>query len=519
MTTKFYTFSKFKAPKSRPPFSLIHLLLMLFLFLLFPTPSLANIYYLDAINGQDNNNGLSESTPWKTIAKVNASNFNPGDQILFKRGAVWREQLNVPSSGGPGLPILFGSYGAGNSPIISGADIISGWSLDSGANYAYKATVAASPNMVFEDGARMTKVSSRALVESMASSWYWASNVLYIRPSDGSNPSTNGKTYEVSQRASCIAMVDKSYVSFENLKLQYANSDATGSSGFDVKTSTGNVSNINLTSIESSYNYQSGFRFKTETTHTISYCTLTSLTGSYNCAGDYVETAGNGDIFLYGHGGVVDHVTLTNSTFHNSRYFGIDITHVTNSTISNCVAHDSGSSNLNIEDASDTITVSGGSYYNGGQVGGDSNGIGIGGIGDSNRSSANITVDGVEMYGNVNGNIEIARTNSNALSNITVKRCKIHNGLAAGIGITGYGHSNIFLEYNLIYSNGGHGIYYLGTSQGSNITGHVYNNTVYGNTAGAGMWILYSELTIKNNVISTNINVDGQEIYVGDIQN
>ena len=41
-------------------------------------------YYVDATNGNDNNSGLSPSSAWKTIAKVNSSNFNPGAQILFK---------------------------------------------------------------------------------------------------------------------------------------------------------------------------------------------------------------------------------------------------------------------------------------------------------------------------------------------------------------------------------------------------------------------------------------------------
>jgi len=44
----------------------------------------AATYYVDATNGNDANTGLSEVTPWKTIAKVNTSNFNPGAQILFK---------------------------------------------------------------------------------------------------------------------------------------------------------------------------------------------------------------------------------------------------------------------------------------------------------------------------------------------------------------------------------------------------------------------------------------------------
>jgi len=43
-------------------------------------------YYVDATNCSDSNNGTSELTLWKTIAKVNASRFYPGNQILIKRG-------------------------------------------------------------------------------------------------------------------------------------------------------------------------------------------------------------------------------------------------------------------------------------------------------------------------------------------------------------------------------------------------------------------------------------------------
>ncbi len=56
-------------------------------FILTFTPSLyAATYYVDATSGQDTNNGLSETTPWKTTAKVNASTFKPGNQILFSGG-------------------------------------------------------------------------------------------------------------------------------------------------------------------------------------------------------------------------------------------------------------------------------------------------------------------------------------------------------------------------------------------------------------------------------------------------
>ena len=81
---------------------------------------------MDATNGNDANAGVSQTTPWKTIAKVNASKFNPGDQILFKMGETWREQLTVSYSGSSGNPITFGAYGSGNKPKILGSVDLSG---------------------------------------------------------------------------------------------------------------------------------------------------------------------------------------------------------------------------------------------------------------------------------------------------------------------------------------------------------------------------------------------------------
>jgi len=56
----------------------------------------AATYYVDATNGRDPNNGTSELTPWKTIAKVNASRFQPGDQILIKRGEGGSKVKPIP---------------------------------------------------------------------------------------------------------------------------------------------------------------------------------------------------------------------------------------------------------------------------------------------------------------------------------------------------------------------------------------------------------------------------------------
>jgi hypothetical protein len=84
-------------------------------------------YYVDNAAGDDLNSGTSQDQAWKTIAKVNGSSFRPGDQILFKRGGVWREQLTIPSSGVAGNPITYGAYGSGAKPIITGADTVTNW--------------------------------------------------------------------------------------------------------------------------------------------------------------------------------------------------------------------------------------------------------------------------------------------------------------------------------------------------------------------------------------------------------
>ena len=102
-------------------------LLLSFLFSLFSVKSLyAATYYVDAMSGTDANDGLSQGTAWKTIAKVNTSRFVPGDSILFNKGDTWSEQLIVPSSGSSGGPITFGAYGTGANPIIDATGLLYG---------------------------------------------------------------------------------------------------------------------------------------------------------------------------------------------------------------------------------------------------------------------------------------------------------------------------------------------------------------------------------------------------------
>lgn len=73
-------------------------------------PVFATTYYVDSESGSDSNDGLSESTAFQTLAKVNAFPFKPGDRVLFKSTGLWRGTFK-PHSGEPGNPIYYGAYG------------------------------------------------------------------------------------------------------------------------------------------------------------------------------------------------------------------------------------------------------------------------------------------------------------------------------------------------------------------------------------------------------------------------
>ena len=77
-------------------------------------------YYVDSSAGDDRSPGTSSRTPWKTLAKANSAVFRPGDQVLFKAGAVWKGQLEPKTSGTLKNPIVFDRYGAGSKPKIDG---------------------------------------------------------------------------------------------------------------------------------------------------------------------------------------------------------------------------------------------------------------------------------------------------------------------------------------------------------------------------------------------------------------
>lgn len=81
-------------------------------------------YFVSAI-GNDNNTGTRPSAPWKTLDRVNAQRFQPGDSVLFRRGdSFYGRIIPFGNRSRNVLPVSYGNYGTGELPVVSRYKVI-----------------------------------------------------------------------------------------------------------------------------------------------------------------------------------------------------------------------------------------------------------------------------------------------------------------------------------------------------------------------------------------------------------
>ncbi len=204
--------------------------------LLEPRRLLSTTYYVSP-TGSDGAAGTSTSAPWATVAKVDATTFQPGDQILFQYGGEWHGQLTASSSGSAGSPITYGAYGTASAgrPIFDGSDVVpaSAFTLVSGNTYSFP--VSAVPNdsagnayWVYANHAGLLAAAasdtSSGGVQSNAGSFYINGGTVYVN-TGGGNPATSGVVYTLGDRgagqaanSSLINSNGQSYVTFQNIE-------------------------------------------------------------------------------------------------------------------------------------------------------------------------------------------------------------------------------------------------------------------------------------------------------------
>jgi hypothetical protein len=165
-------------------------------------------YYVDSVNGNDANDGLTSATAFATISALPA--IATGKRIGLARGSHWREQLTIAVNS-----VAVGAYGSGANPLLDASDIVpvGDWSKTGGQTNVYQATVAADLSVItwvnaWEDDVFLARAASIAACDAAPGSYYPSSDTvgptitLYVHATDSGNPASNGKVYETSARQS-----------------------------------------------------------------------------------------------------------------------------------------------------------------------------------------------------------------------------------------------------------------------------------------------------------------------------
>ena len=81
------------------------------------TVTVTGTSYYVSTGGDDKNDGLSPERPWATMARVNATEFKPGDGVFFRRGDLWRGKMIENYQEG----VTYSAYGEGPKPAFYGS--------------------------------------------------------------------------------------------------------------------------------------------------------------------------------------------------------------------------------------------------------------------------------------------------------------------------------------------------------------------------------------------------------------
>lgn len=194
--------------------------------------------YVVAPGGSDQNDGLSTSTPFRTVAR-GAAALHAGDTLQLRQG-VYREYVVLRQAGSHDAPVRVEAY-PGEQPVMSGSEVVTNWVHVT--NAIWKAEDwPMTPQRVFEDGAPMRMVDwPNAYMRQYANYFYTPTNfgvagltngcfyhdltngALYVWRRDGGSP--QDALMEVAVRPQVLACATApAHLAVSGLIFEHANS-------------------------------------------------------------------------------------------------------------------------------------------------------------------------------------------------------------------------------------------------------------------------------------------------------
>lgn len=434
--------------------------LMLFFGSVFCVSLSATDYYISS-SGNDSNNGLSESSAWRSISKVNStfSSFQPGDRILFRRGDTFYGTLKITKSGISGSPITISCYGAGNIPILTGFTTISNWIYE-GNNIYSKIISSESPtNMVTVNN---INTGMGRFPNSGFLTYESCDNVNYTITDIGLSDRVNWRGAEAVIRKNdwnierCIIRIHSGD------KLDYDNlgttSGATPNYGYFIQN--------DLRTLDMNNEWYHDFS-----------------TGKFYVYGDpsvKVLKVATLNYIIYNSG--CDFITIENLSFEGSIVNAIYFTgnYVDNTIIQNCVINYSGSDGISMVNSCRQSLV-------------------------NNNTIKNSSASGIKIWNGYNNIIT-----NNKISNSGIINGASYIAYRAG-GIYCEFETNILIQNNHVEYSANNGIFYRGN--GGKIKNNLVNYSVLNVNDGGGIYTGNSQFTGR--VIEGNIVMNSIGNYVG----
>ncbi len=196
-------------------------------------------YYVSP-TGNDNADGKSPATAWRTPARIDKATLQSGDAVLFARGGVYRGKFTLRSG------VSYGAYGSGPKPAIYGsprnyADA-SLWKKSSAAN-VWQLDVSDLTgdigNIIFDHGVECASPGKRLSNKLTKDFQFYhdkTKGIIYLYLSKG-NPGSVYKDIEVAPYGMILGgLMNMSDITIENLCIKYG-----GCHGIQFKTGAKNI--------------------------------------------------------------------------------------------------------------------------------------------------------------------------------------------------------------------------------------------------------------------------------------
>lgn len=187
-------------------------------------------YYISS-DGDDSADGLAPETAWRTLDRLCAEPLAQGSLVLFRRGDVWRGQINAADG------VTYSSYGEGPKPCIYGSPCDGAkegeWTLtDTPDVWVYSRPFGTDVGaLVFNDGAEGCSVKQYSYGFDSDLQMYHdveGDGLVYLCSRSG-NPAERFSSIEFLTKGHCIVVGKDMSTKFDNLCIKYTGSHGIGS--------------------------------------------------------------------------------------------------------------------------------------------------------------------------------------------------------------------------------------------------------------------------------------------------